>query len=234
MIIKRCNPLLGFLFQALLIVVLFNQISCSGTNSNAETITLIEFIELCTNGKAGQTDLLKVLNIRNPHEVNTAVMYSIKYTIALTAADVYKAVWEGDANRYPVLDMEYLNQPVIRLAVASALATIDPDNRNEYKPYIISQLDSENNEVRKYAVMAIGNAGDEKDMEHLKDTVKLHNGEYLSQAATSMLLIDETSAVAALEVLREEFGIESENGKLITDIIKPYQDADRTHRCGHH
>lgn len=188
--------------------------------NNKTWINFKEFVVANLSKKANQETLIKLLNNPNPEEVEFGVRFTINQCKELNAVPVYEAIWNNAQKAFPSLDMAYLRQPTILLAVAGALSKIKGRASEEQYNYVISQINSKDEKTLTFAILALGYVGTESDIKGLIELAKLNDGEYLFQAVFSVLEIDYENGLTALRQLQKEFGHDSSLAEEIDSILK--------------
>jgi len=74
-----------------------------------------------------------------------------------------------------------------------------------------------------FAIIALGYVGTKNDLYRLVELAKMQDGEYLFQASFSILEIDAKDGVQTLKELRNTFNPQSDQAKLIDQILNRHK-----------
>ena len=187
-----------------------------------EWISFDKFVEANMNRTENQDTLIRLLKNPDPEQVEFGIRFSKNQWSKLNAIKVYEAIWTNNQNAFPSLNMKYLRQPVILLAITVATSKIKDNKDKEHYKYVISQINESNPKTLPFAIIALGFVGTQNDLKTLTLLSKEKNGEYLVSAALSILEIDNVAGVPLLKKLRNEFGVDSKQAKTIDQILKRY------------
>ena len=123
--------------------------------------------------------------------------------------------------------MAYLRQPIILLAVTSALSIIKHTKDTKYHAYVIHQVNKNNQSILPSAILALGAVGNKDDMKILVEIAKRKDGKFLFHCTNSMLRIDYDAAMLMLDELKKYFGPYSRQARLIDSVSENF-DAGAT------
>jgi|GEM_PF-6603119 len=196
-----------------------------GVENEKEWIDFNTFVEIYNNNEASQQTLIKLLNNPNLEEVEFGIRYSMSHRDKINALPVYDAIWQSDEKAFPSIDIEYLRQPVILLAVASAIAKGEKCIYGEQYKYVINHITSEDGNIQRFAIVALGHVGTNRDLGILIKLLKEKDETYTPPIALSILEIDPIKGAEILDQLQNEFGQNSNKSKQINSLLE-YHDPN--------
>ena len=116
-----------------------------------------------------------------------------------------KDVWEIEQSRHPLLAWNALKNPIVRIAIAQALAFLQPsnDNKREYYAYVKGNLKNPDHVARGDAARALGILGSDEDILELEKLVRTDVSPYVARhAAIGLGFIGTTDARESLVELK--------------------------------
>lgn len=172
-------------------------------------ISGLDFIHALHKHEATKRTLLLLLHNPDPHSVEFGIRgthIASRHYKKFVVLPVYQAIWKNDANAQPSLDLTYLRQPIILLAVVGSLAEITNEKTPKYHEYVMHQLKKNDMKILPSVILAIGNVGTKKDIKYLIEIAKLQDGEYISKCIDSILKIDYLAGKLELDKLKKYYG----------------------------
>ena len=205
------------------IITIFSiTMSVYSAEKNIAWISFDKFVEANMNRTANQDTLIKLLKNPDPEQVEFGIRFSKNQWSKLNAIQVYEAIWVNNKKAFPSLNMKYLRQPLILLAITVATSKIKQYKDKEHYKYVVAQINENNPKTLSFAIIALGFVGTQRDLKTLAQLSKENNGKYLVPAALSILEIDTVKGIPILRNLKIDLGVESKQAKIIDQILKQH------------
>ena len=134
------------------------------------------------------------------------------------ALNILDAMWETNRGKYPEFSWDLIENTSARIAVASSLNRINPQN-SDYLKYIRSQMDNDDDFNKAQVAVALGFNADPQDVPFLKTASEGNNAYVVQSAITGLALMNNVPARDALiELLGESRN--TAKGELISNVLK--------------
>ena len=143
-------------------------------------------------------------------------LYSVRWHRG--ALNILDAMWGLNRGKYPEFSWDLLEKPSARIAVASSLNRINPQN-SDYLKYIRSQIDTEDDFNKAQVAVALGFNGDPQDVPFLKAASEGNNAYVVQSAITGLALMNNVPARDALVDLLGR-NKNTAKGELISNVLK--------------
>lgn len=156
-------------------------------------------------GSATLAEVREALTENDPFALTNTVhaLYSMRWH-----RGVFKLLyemWEKKHDKYPEINWQQIEQPPVRLALASTLNRIQISDTKVFQDYLRSFRDHAHEFTRAQVVVGLGFNGDPADIPYLRAMIEAENDYVAQSAITGLGLMSNNEARDSLIDLRKNF-----------------------------
>jgi hypothetical protein len=175
--------------------------------------------KLIIYGKADFADIRKALTDKNEAALTNTVHALYAMRSQRTVSNLLFDLWNMEKDKYPELSWNEISKAPSRIALASTINRIQVINTDEYKDYIRSFKNDDNEFHIAQVVISLGFNGSPDDIEYIKEKADGDN-HYVAQSAITALAIMGGNQARDAMIELAELHENSPRGDLIKTLLK--------------
>ena len=128
-------------------------------------------------------------------------------------------LWQNNQTPYPKIVWEEINKPPVRIALASTLARINQDDKEEWLNYIHSHKDDAHEFHKAQTIIALGFNADPADIKYIKTQIEGDNRYVTQTSITALAIMENPQAKNTMIELLEDYK-DNPRATLLRDLLK--------------